>query len=76
MCDIRFDSQTMQHLYSLGVPQTMVATFSFKRPVFWEDNIGLYYSPGSSKGTGTYNLVNAATGKLTMSMVVDEVSFA
>lgn len=30
---------TMAHLYSLGVPQTLTALFTFKRPVFWTDTL-------------------------------------
>lgn len=67
---------TMQHLYTFGVPQTMVADFTFKRPVFWEDKIDLYYEASGRTGSGTYNLVNADTGKLAMSMVVHEATFA
>ena len=29
----------LAHLFSLGVPQTLTATFTFKRPVFWTDTL-------------------------------------
>ena len=67
---------TMKHLYSFGMPQTMTAEFSFIRPVFWTDRLELWVSSDlqAKKGVGEYVLLNPE-GKVTMSMVVEAVTF-
>ena len=67
---------TMAALYSLGVPQTLRARFTFRRPVFWTDTVELWAPAdmGARGGVGEYSLL-FPSGKEAMSMVVEAATF-